>query len=67
MDLQAIVWAVEELHLMGRHVAPALDEMSATWDRISKDIESISGISDRTCQASEEVLAVSTELSRLTH
>jgi methyl-accepting chemotaxis protein len=40
-------------------------EMSATSDQISKDIESISGISSETSMASGEVTKASQELARL--
>jgi methyl-accepting chemotaxis protein len=64
-ELTSIVKSVEDLHLMVQQIASALEEMSATSDMISKDIESISGISQETSMSSGEVTKASQELARL--
>jgi methyl-accepting chemotaxis protein len=64
-ELTTIVKNVDDLHLMVQQIATALEEMSATSDMISKDIESISGISNETSMSSGEVTKASQELARL--
>ena len=65
IELGTIVKSVEDLQQMVQQIATAIEEMSATSDAISKDIESISGISGDTSLSSNEVLKASNELSRL--
>jgi methyl-accepting chemotaxis protein len=64
-ELTTIVKSVEDLHLMVQQIASAIEEMTATSDMISKDIESISGISNETSMSSSEVTKASQELARL--
>ena len=49
---------------MVQQIASAIEEMSATSELISKDIESISYISSTTSSTSGEVLSASLALSR---